>query len=258
MDPDAQADLIQIGPPAYPFLVRAAVEGDRRAMDILWASKDPALEDVLMKIFADATIDSDIRVSAARFVAQYGTMASGPTLVKVFETDSNAVIRREAVRALGAIRDARAVPMLASRLPSEPPLVAIEIIHALGAMGQGSAALARYYTSRGEIGGAPERVAILRAFGQIRDEVAVAMLIGELRTSRHLFIKQECLAALRAIPGGRIDYALLEALRDPDLFEQAGAALSTRKGVDNLVRAATPEETRRRTYERWKKWLVEH
>lgn len=258
MDPDAQADLIQIGPPAYPFLVRAAVEGDRRAMDVLWASKDPALEDVLMKMFADTTVDADIRVSAVRFVAQYGTMSSGPTLVNVFETDSNAVIRREAARALGAIRDARAVPTLTTRLPSEPPLVALEIIQALGAMGQGSVALARHYTSRGEIGGAPERVAIIRALGQIRDDVAAAMLAGELRSSRHVFVKRECLAALRTIPGGRIDHALLEALRDADLFEQADAALSTRKGVDNLVRAATPEETRRRTYERWKKWLVEH
>lgn len=227
-------------------------------MDVLWASKDPALEGVLTKLFADETVATDIRVSAGRFVAQYGTPASGPALLKVFETDRNSLIRREAARALGVLRDVRAAPVLASHLAFEPPLVALDIIHALGALGQGSAELARRYDSLGEIAGAAERVAILRALGRIGDSIAVGLLTGELRTSRHRFIRLECLAALRSIPGGRVDYALLEALRDEDVFEQAAAALSSRKGVDNLDPGATPEETRRRTYERWKKWLVEH
>lgn len=127
---------------------------------------------------------------------------------------ADAVVRREAVIALGEARDAKAIPVLAEMLNDSDTVVRANAAAALGRIGDGSAApaLRKALSDRKHW----VRWDAARALGLIGDKSAVPDLVRALTLDTNANVRRAAAEALATIGDKSVVPSLIKAVGDSD------------------------------------------
>jgi cyclophilin family peptidyl-prolyl cis-trans isomerase/HEAT repeat protein len=187
----------------------------------LGQTKDPAVAPALLPLLEN-THPPEVVVSAIRALAQVGAAAAGPPLVKLAGSASvDANVRLEAIKALGDLKTAEALPIVQDLLTDEWPTMRAAALGAAAAIDQETFILVlaglepdRHWTVRAALADLlatlPPDIALERLRAMLRDE--------DKRVVPHV------LSALVRVKAEDAAAAVVERLKDPDFALRAAAA----------------------------------
>jgi putative membrane-bound dehydrogenase-like protein len=208
---------------------------------------------LVLKAVRDRLADPSaaVRLAAAAAVREEGDRDALPALRERFTAETDEATRREVAKALGALKDNHALPLLTAALrdPATPGPVRDEALAAVEAIGSGEALKALLALLDDDALGADRQPRVVAALGRFRTREATAALLKVLG-SRSSAVRAAAAEALgRASDAKAAGKPLRGLLTDPAVAVRKAAAaalgaVKDRESVPALVEAANAPDTR--------------
>jgi HEAT repeat protein len=269
---DAAREIRARGTGMVPDLLRAAQSGDPAlqvpAIGLLSHLGPPEARLPLQELAVTGPAP-EVRAAASSALAEYGDATAAPALAAALAGEPSADVRVAFVRALGALWDPRGYDALKAAFHDASDPVRFAAYDALGDWGGDIVAEAMVRRLEelppGGLDGPDlpgdyaEHQVLLMAMGRTLSPVALEPLSRQLLESPAARVRRTAAEALRHLENPRAIRPLIRALLDADegVYAAALDALEALTGRRYEITAPTPEERRRRTFDRWVDWAAD-
>lgn len=259
-DDSVKDQLIRYGKAAHSLLVTNIKIADTKiavkCMNILEVTGDASIGDKVVDLLM-THYSADIRLRAARFLGGLEDKFYYPHLEKGLSSEKFSMVIEEIVKAMGKLKDKRALDRLLPMLkPGDP--IAPYAAASLGEIGNGDCVhnLISFFNS----GNIQDRIESALALGKIGGKDSVDHLRIGVKKENDDRVREACARGLGLARDKTAILELISALDDKSdlVFFSANNSLQRITGVTCQVVGDTISQTRELTIKFWRDWSNQH